>query len=268
MKILPTLIRVEMLKVVVRPAFWVTWGMFFVLNVDNSRNANQVLDSALGVPSGWPSSLLLLSEVGAFIVPMLVILLCTPEFTWRTSRQNVMDGLSRGQYFSGKLVMLAGLVMLYLATAIVAGTGGALLSPGEMAFRYPSSADLRFIGGLALGLTLLGSLSVMLSTMIRAAGPTFGLFFLYVVLELVLLGPLLPENEFIQSVITYLPVNVAQGLGNPLTYYQADILTAIGVFSGTTGLNLLEPRVLVVTGLVSSGVFLIGAYFNVRYRDL
>lgn len=52
------------------------------------------------------------------------------EFSWRTARQKVIDGLSKERFYAGKAVVLVGLVLLFMGTTVLIGVGGAMLSPG------------------------------------------------------------------------------------------------------------------------------------------
>ena len=50
---------------------------------------------------------------------LTVMLLATPEFNWRTARQNVIDGLSKSQWFWGKSLLLPVVALAFLGIHIL-----------------------------------------------------------------------------------------------------------------------------------------------------
>jgi hypothetical protein len=56
--------------------------------------------------------------LGSLFTGVLMILLFAPEFSWRTARQNVIDGLSKERFYAGKVILLARLVLILMATTL------------------------------------------------------------------------------------------------------------------------------------------------------
>ena len=113
------LFRIEGIKAVKRRAFWVATGafaLFTAIPIDAlAHSAHRVPELDFALPESWPTILTNVAMLGPFFVGMLMILLVAPEFTWRTGRQNVIDGLSKERLFTGKVMVLAGLVLLFVA---------------------------------------------------------------------------------------------------------------------------------------------------------
>ncbi|MBK9980304.1 MAG: hypothetical protein IPP20_20760 [Gemmatimonadetes bacterium] len=60
--------------------------------------------------------------LAAFFASIVLILLVSSEFTWRTSRQNVIDGLSKEEFFGAKLFLLPGVgLFFFIVMVLVAG---------------------------------------------------------------------------------------------------------------------------------------------------
>lgn len=104
------LLRNEWFKARHRLAFVVTLGLFTFINVmeygDEALRSRRDNDYTFGLPEAWSSifggdSLLLL-----IFGSIVVVMLASSEFTWRTARQNVIDGLDKTQWFWGKVIML------------------------------------------------------------------------------------------------------------------------------------------------------------------
>src|SRR5687768_646525 len=103
------LLTIEWLKARKRFAFWI--GVFFFIAVMtiqfgadyyiHTKNPAQRTGNAV-----WGSAVEGAASLGFLVVIALVVLLTASEKTWRTERQNVIDGLSRTQYFAGKMLLV------------------------------------------------------------------------------------------------------------------------------------------------------------------
>ncbi|MBC7535740.1 MAG: ABC transporter permease, partial [Ferruginibacter sp.] len=105
---------------------------------------------------------------------LLLIMLVTNEFTYRTNRQNILDGLSRAQFINVKL-MLA--VLIALASTIIV-----ILS--ALIFGALSGTDFSFNGFSHVGFFFWKSLSynllaVLIGVWIRRTGFAIGMYFIY-----------------------------------------------------------------------------------------
>src|SRR5271155_4970554 len=122
-------LQVEWLKIRSYRTFWILLAItvvsipafsYMLFNLMNNSfpkvKGKSVLGSPFAFPDAWQtvawnSSLL-------FIVPaILIITLTTNEFTYRTHRQNVIDGWSRGQFIGVKLIEV--LLLAILSTLVV-----------------------------------------------------------------------------------------------------------------------------------------------------
>ena len=274
MKILGVLLRIETLKTVKRRTSWVTVGLFAAFNVimavDNVNRAHRFPSYSYALPGSWPNILAGLASPTGFFIAVLTILLVAPEFSWRTGRQNVIDGLSKERLYAGKVMLLAGLIVLFVGTVLLIGVGGTLFSPSEGGPGIIRSTDLSYLGGLILNLLLFGSAGLMLSTLIRSAGPAMGVLFLYFLVEGAIVGLTMRAGETARSLTEYFPANVSEALGHDLAHYP-EMLASVNADRAGRGLaprEFLDVEVMVMAVLAYSTIFLLISFLSMRKRDL
>lgn len=129
-----TLLKTEWLKIKKYPAFWWMTGIvalsypginyllfrgFKELMQSENPKASMVMKLLLGNPFTFPEvwhTVAFASSIFIFIPAIVVIMFITNEYTYKTHRQNIIDGWSRPQFLLGKLIDV--LLISILATAI------------------------------------------------------------------------------------------------------------------------------------------------------
>jgi len=204
--------RSEMRKMWKRPATWVTLGLFGLMTVADLigeyRRARKDPDDPFFLPEAWSQILGEEVVVGFIFASVLVILLVAAEFNWRTARQNVIDGLSKTQWYSAKVLLLPLLSALFLALRVAVGGSFALagtdLSAGAALF---GTAQLSALGGMfvtGLGYT---SLALFAAVAIRSSGPAMAVWFAWFAFgERLLVGGLGSLFESLRPVLKWAPV--------------------------------------------------------------
>lgn len=167
----------------------------------------------LGSPFAFPDAWQTISYNSApllFIIPaILVITLTTNEFTFKTHRQNVIDGWSRGQFISVKLFELLllsiGCTVIVFLTTLVFGTlinkapaGVSIWTDGRFVFFY-------FIQALSY-LTI----AFLLALLIKRAGLAIAAFLGYLLGEQIIVG--ITKNIYHLDIGNYLPEEVTDSL--------------------------------------------------------
>ncbi|MGL6294767.1 MAG: hypothetical protein ACRC3K_00035, partial [Plesiomonas sp.] len=146
---------------------------------------------------------------------MLLIILCTNEFTYRTHRQNIIDGISRLDFVNVKLVMA--LIEALASTVLVIVTALLLGAFSGSAFSLNSFSHVGYFFLKALSYNMI---AVLMSVLIRRTGFAIGVFFIYLGVEN-LIAQLLDvwsmkirssNNVDLGSIGDYLPMNAADGL--------------------------------------------------------
>jgi len=136
------IIRTEWLKIKKYPAFWWVMGItaltypginYMFINeykniVAKKDASGQVVKALMGdpfmFPEGW-HTVAFFSSFFIFIPAIVVIMLITNEYSYKTNRQNIIDGWSRRDFIVGKLIdviiMSALVTLLYLIVALIIG---------------------------------------------------------------------------------------------------------------------------------------------------
>ena len=275
MKILGVLLRIEWLKAVKRRAFWVAVAAFAAFTaipvVERVRNAHSDTNAVYALPDSWPDILGTVTGLGPLFTGVLMILLFAPEFSWRTARQNVIDGLSKERFYAGKVMLLAGLVLLFMATTVLIGVGGTMLSPGEGGPGFIRPSDFSYMSSLALGMLVFGSAGLMLSAHLRSSGSALGILFLYLFVEEAVARLMLGAGiEALRGATEFLPFSLVEDLGDDLVHYP-EVLAEVNaerVERGVAPLAFLDVRVLSGAALTYSAFFLGRAFLSMRRRDL
>src|SRR6476620_12789663 len=117
------LLKIEWLKVKNYRTFWILGGLFllsifginyiaFSIHEEQSKSAmaNAIMGSPFNFPEVW-HTITYMSSFLLFIPGLLMIISITNEFSFKTHRQNIIDGLSRTQFIH---VKLASVVILAL----------------------------------------------------------------------------------------------------------------------------------------------------------
>jgi len=151
----------------------------------------------------WVSSLL-------FVIPaILIITLTTNEFTYRTHRQNIIDGWSRKQFIYVKLFEV--FLLSVLTTLVVFLT---TLYFGFVLNTVPEGVskthNMRYLLFYFIEMISYSSIAFLLSMFIRRAGLAMGIFFIYMVFEQFVVGLL--RGKYHQNWVDYLPEEVTDKL--------------------------------------------------------
>ena len=172
--------------------------------MDNSFpkiNGKSILGSPFAFPDvwqtvSWNSSLLML------IPAILIITLITNEFTYKTHRQNVIDGLSRGQFINVKIIEV--LILSVLITGVVFVTGFCFGQYGnpKVAGVLPFS-EVRFVFFFFVEMITYSMIAFVIGLLVKRAGLAMGIFFIYMIIEQVVVGIL--RNKYKINGVDYLP---------------------------------------------------------------
>jgi ABC-2 type transport system permease protein len=232
------LFRIEWLKVRYYKAFWILLGFFVVsivgLNyiaysarMSADDKAGKVNSAAvLGHPFSFPDVWQAVSYMSGFLlfVPgLIVITLITNEFTYRTHRQNIIDGWTRTQFVAIKLIWV--LLLALVATLSVIGT--ALLF-GSMGNTPVTSDKLEYAGYFFVEALNYIALALLLGTVIKRAGLAIGLLILYILIFKNVFSWLADYHNN-SHIGNFLPLNVADKLINfPIVKDLSSLFAAPG----------------------------------------
>lgn len=173
--------------------------------------------SILGSPYAFPDVWQTVSwNAGMlFVVPaILIITLTTNEFTYKTHRQNIIDGWSRSQFINVKMFEVL-LLSVFCTFMVVLTT----LAFGYLANKVPEGisvwAQSRFIFFYFVQMLSYSMIAFLISMLIKRAGLAIGVFFIYMIIEAVVEGIL--HSKYNITAVEYLPEEVTDRL-IPLPY--------------------------------------------------
>ncbi|MES2003108.1 MAG: ABC transporter permease [Bacteroidota bacterium] len=137
-----SLIKIEWLKIKKYPAFWWMLGIValtypginamtyygYLKATSGKEITNNIAKMLLGNPFAFPETWHSVAYFSSFFIllpSILVIMMVTNEYTFKTHRQNVIDGWSRAQFITSKLfdVLIVSVIATLVYIAVAAGFG-------------------------------------------------------------------------------------------------------------------------------------------------
>jgi hypothetical protein len=196
--------KTEWLKIKKYPAFW--WiigltalsypGIIFIFykiysNVlarggQGAALVKTIIGNPFTFPEAW-HTVAYASSIFVFIPAVVIIMLVTNEYTYKTHRQNIIDGWSRNEFMMAKmldvLIISVLITLLYLAVVIVTGFVNIEDSTGD------KWSQFYYIGLFALQTFAQLSLAFLVAFLVRKAFISLGIFiFYFIILEPILVG--------------------------------------------------------------------------------
>ena len=194
-----SLIKIEWLKIKKYPAFW--WMLGIVALTYPGINAmsfygyqkatsgkeitNNIAKMLLGNPFAFPETWHSVAYFSSFFIllpSILVIMMVTNEYTFRTHRQNIIDGWSRSQFITSKLfdVLIIAAIVTAVYVAVAAGFG--IYADNSAIGRW--AEQLQYIPLFFLQTFAQLSIAFMLGYLVKKAFIALGIFlFYYLIIE-------------------------------------------------------------------------------------
>lgn len=257
------LLKIEWLKIKGYKTFWILATLFFVSIVgvnyfvfyikqgisQGSAQANVLIGSPFDFPNVW-HTVGYFSSFLLFIPGLMIITSITNEYSFKTHRQNIIDGWSRQQFIHVKIALI--IIISVLATVFVFLTSifYGLLAGSTFSFDKIEYTGYYFIQSLSYCM-----LALLLSVLIKRSGLSIGLFFLY---------SFIIEN-FLGAIINNMGGNVKGGNSGPGDYLPlntVDNLIPFPFFRNIVQLGTL-PSIYILLGLSALYLFLY-YFFSVR----
>ena len=245
------LLKIEWLKLKNYRTFWILTVLytisivginFIVFKIEEhifaEKQSKGVAELLIGDrPYSFPTVWHMTSYVSSFLMflpGLLMIIFITNEYSYKTHRQNIIDGWSRSQFISVKIVLaLLYAILSTVAVAITAIIFGFQL-PNEFSLDKIQYLGYFFIQALSYGLA-----AVLIAVLVKRGGLSIGIYFLYVVvLENVLK---LLMNRYLNDTGRFLPLqttdeliplpifeNIQRQIIDPPNY--PTLLTAAGIY--------------------------------------
>lgn len=267
--------RNELIKTFHRLAFWVTFvffaGMTAIEYLDEYVRARYDPERSFALPDAWRDILTDDPEVVFIFASVVLILLVANEFTWRTARQNVIDGLSREQFFVGKLLLLPVLVVLFEGARLLPGGVFAYLGREAAGAPLVEGPHWSALAGVLLACVGFLSLSLFIALAVRSGGAAMGVMLLYfAAIENLIASGLTKLSESLEPVTAFLPVRSFTGLCQYIQHDPRAFDTAVqqAIENNRTPPELADPVAFWLVPAAWIVILLGSAFWWFRKRDL
>lgn len=253
------LVRAELRKILPYRTVWIILLLFVVLlalfvsaggNV--VLNGQQVGATLYTFPGLW-QKLAYVASYFNLLLGILLVILITDEFQFRTFRQQIIDGASVAELLQSKLLVSGLLAVFGMLTVLALGLYFGLTRAADTA----NQATVGITAVLLYGVQVLGllSLAALIAVVVRRSGPSILLFLLYAWVAEPLLRFSLPD-----TLDRYLPAKVFNSL-TPMPGQE--------VLDTMTGPSMaLLPTQALPIALAYTALFWGLSYLLLRSRDL
>ncbi|MDZ4847434.1 MAG: ABC transporter permease [Chitinophagales bacterium] len=205
------LLRIEFLKVKTYKTFWAFLGIYALLILLFSGAANKMNPAAnpafslFSFPEVWHNLAYMASYLN-ILLGILVILLISNEFTFKTFRQNVVDGLSRDEAVTAKFLFIKaialGCILFLFIYGLIRG-----LTAGGFDFIGQIFEQVHFLLRLFVQIAGYMGIAAVLAFLIRRAALAIVAYLIYVIALERLLRFRIPDE-----IERYLPMHVLDAL--------------------------------------------------------
>jgi len=202
--------------------FWILLGItvlsipglsYAIYNLMNNsfpkgKGGQSLFGSPFAFPDVWQN--ISWNSGWTFIIPaILVITLTTNEFTYKTHRQNIIDGWSRRQFIGVKLIELV--LLSLLSTVVVLLT---VLGFGLIGNKAPEGVSIwhgcRYLVFYFVQMLSYSMIAFLLAMLIKRAGLAIGAYLMYKLVEKIVVG--ISLGAYKSPAMNYLPEEVTNML--------------------------------------------------------
>ncbi|MFZ5971342.1 MAG: hypothetical protein ACOYXA_07095 [Bacteroidota bacterium] len=219
------LLQIDLKKLTSYRTFWIVCGLYFLtlgfttasgmeflkwlhsksIEFGSEININRI--PLYHFPDVW-QNLFYISGFFKLVLAFLVVISITNEFTYRTIRQNIIDGMSRGEFLTSKI--LTNLLLSVMSVAMmffIAMVTGLIYSP-EWDVQNIFS-ELEFIPAYFLEVFAFLSYALMLGLLIQRSGLTIVVLFLSHMIEAIIKANI---DEQVPWLIPFFPMESISNL--------------------------------------------------------
>jgi ABC-type transport system involved in multi-copper enzyme maturation permease subunit len=264
------LLRIDLKKLTSYRTFWVVCGLYFITIGFSTASGMEFLKwlantfdkfgGKLNIdriplyhfPDVWMN---LVWWSGSFkvLLGIMTVISITNEFSYRTLRQNIIDGLSRWEFLETKiltnLILSAASVLLIFLIALITG----FIYTPAINWEYVFT-DIEFFPAYFLEIFEFLSYALLLGILIKRSGLTIILLLLSFVLEAIIKANI---DEYVPWLIPYFPIQSISNLV-PLPFYR---------YAFQEIQDYVDP-VSVAISLAWTGLFNYFSYLKLKLSDL
>ena len=212
-----------------------------------------------GFPTGW-QTVTWLSGYFHFLLGVVIVIFVCNEFSVKAARQHVIDGLTRDQYFAGKILLLLAYSLLSTIMAFLTGVICSLYYTGGLA-DFGSGMEFLLIYFYQTFAYL--TFALMFGFLLRKSGYAILLFMLVVGTEFII-------RQFIDKsgyIAQYFPLRI---IGNMVTMpdVQSWVSYLLEETKGDVETVIMPQNLKLAWGAFWSSAFLGVSYWSLKKRTL
>ena len=213
------LLKIDLKKLTSYRTFWIVCGLYFFSFVFGAASGMEFLKWLVSTfesfgqelniariplyhfPDVW-MNLIWFSGLLKIVLAIMVVISITNEYTYRTLRQNVIDGLSRSEFLASKILTNILLSLMSVAMIFVIGlVTGLIYSPYVTIDRI--TTDLEFFPAYFLEIFFFLSYALMLGILIQRSGLTIILLLLSQMIESIITANI---DDYLPWLIPFFPM--------------------------------------------------------------
>lgn len=205
------LLKIEWLKLKNYRTFWILsilyiisiFGFNYIAYLIYSDKPPEMEMIVRETPYQFPHVWQTISYFSSFltVIPgLILIIMLTNEFAFKTHRQNIIDGLSRMQFISVKMMMAACIALVSSIVVFLATVAFGLVN-GSTGFSFE---NIQYIGYFFIQTLGYLGVALIISLLARRSGISIGIFFLYMLIFDELIAALL--KRYVGQIGYYTPL--------------------------------------------------------------
>ncbi len=247
------LIHIEYKKLIPYSTFWAIFGMFFIFTPIVFYGAGQIkiegfpIDFATmyNFPNVWNNITYIASWFNLLIGMLMVILVCN-EFSFKTFRQQVIDGQSKADFIVSKILLMTSFALICTTYLFICGSVFGLLSGGDGSF----TSQISFL--LIYFIQALGYMSVglIIAVLIRSSALSIIMFICSILAESIIRA-LVPD-----AIDQYFPMKIISNL-TPFPTPEGMMVEQMK--------NAVLPDVMALSTTLTVAVIYVIAFWGISY---
>jgi ABC-2 type transport system permease protein len=213
------LLKIDLKKMTSYRTFWIICGLYFLTLGFGAASGMEFLKWLASIfedfgqqininriplyhfPDVW-LNLIWMGGLLKIVLGIMVVISITNEYTYRTVRQNIIDGMSRWEFLLSKILTNVLLSLMSVVMIFVIGLVTGMIYSPTIELKYILT-DLEFFPAYFLEIFFFLSYALMLGILINRSGLTIILLMLTQMVEGILTANI---DEYIPDLIPYFPM--------------------------------------------------------------
>ncbi len=213
------LLKIDLKKLTSYRTFWIVCGLYFLTLGFGAASGMELLKLLANTfekfgqelninriplyhfPDVW-MNLVWFSGLIKIVLAIMVVISITNEYTYRTLRQNIIDGMSRSEFLLSKILTNVLLSFMSVAMIFVVGLVTGMIYSPEIRISQMLT-DLEFFPAYFLEIFFFLSYALMLGILIQRSGLTIILLLLSQMVETIITANI---DDYVPWLIPYFPM--------------------------------------------------------------